>query len=247
MIPLKMPNLPTGPVRAVILSGENITLAEAFKSQNIEVLFTQNNQNIDAEVSFHADMLCHHIFDCDIILSTEQMFLAGALKSIGFNPIMLRTPLYSPYPYDVALNAARIDKFLICNPKTVSEQILNTSEENKLEIICVSQGYTKCSVCIINSRAIITEDEGIQKACEKKGIEVLHISKGSVKLRNHAYGFLGGCTGLIDKNKLAVTGNLSKHSDYKQINEFLMKHEIEAISVLDDELTDIGGIIPIAQ
>lgn len=247
MKPLETPHLPSNRVKTVIMAGDSTTHINALQTLNIEVLTTQRNKALEQAIFFHADMLCFHLGCSDILLSEEQTFLCENLSRLGFKPQIINETIRSPYPMDALLNGARIGKYLVCNPNTVSDIILENALIKNLELIKVRQGYAKCSICVINGNAIITEDIGIKQACEKKGIDTLIISKGSVKLKNHAYGFLGGCTGLIDNNKLAVCGNLKNHEDYPAIDQFLRKHHVEAVNLTDAELIDIGGILPITQ
>lgn len=247
MKPLETPHLPSSPVNTIIMAGDSKTYIEALQMLNIGVLVTQRNEALEESISYHADMLCFHPGSTDILLSPEQTFLCEDLYELGFKPHLISKTIKSPYPEDALLNGARVGQYLVCNPKTVSDIIMNDALIKGLELIKVRQGYTKCSICIINESAIITEDMRIQKECKKKGIDTLLISKGSVKLRNHAYGFLGGCTGLIDRNRLAVCGNIKNHKDYLVIERFLTKHQVEPICLTDGELVDIGGILPITQ
>ncbi len=247
MKPLKIPNLPTTAVKVVITAGGISGLKDSLQKLSINNLETSININLEPGIANHSDLLVYHFCDNKILLSSEQMFLYRKLSELKFHPMLSMTTISSPYPGDVYLNAARLGMFVICNTKTITPEILTFAESNNLEIIHVKQGYTKCSICILNKNTIITEDEGIKIILEKKGIEVLLISKGSIKLNNHQYGFFGGCTGLIDKNKLAIIGNLKYHTDYERINKFLLKHNIQPVSLIDGDLQDIGGIIPIIQ
>lgn len=247
MKPLETPHLPSKPVNRVIMAGDAKTHIKALQALNIEVLTTQRNEALEDAISYHADILCFHLGGADILIAEEQAFLYEELCGLGFRPQKINKPLQSPYPTDVLLNSARINRSLVFNPKTASEIILNDALIKGLKLIKVKQGYTKCSISVIGKNAIITEDSAIKEACENQGIDSLLISKGCVKLRNHAYGFFGGCSGLIDKNKLAVCGNIKKHKDYALINQFLNKYNVEAICLNDAELIDIGGILPIMQ
>ena len=247
MKPLETPHIPSKPVKTVIIAGDAQTAINALQSLNIEVLSTQRNDALEESVAFHADMLCYHQGEREILLSEEQTFLRDELTNLGFKVQMIDKKIKSPYPLDVLLNGARIGRYLVYNPKTLSNIIISDSLIKNLELIEVKQGYTKCSICIISNNAIITEDVGIKKECDKKGIDTLLISKGSVKLKNHTYGFLGGCSGLIGTNKLAVCGNIKKHKDFIIIEKFLTKHHIETIFLTDGELIDIGGILPITR
>ena len=60
------------------------------------------------------------------------------------------------------------------------------------EKINVSQGYSKCSLCIVNENSVITEDDGIAEVLKRHNMDVLKISAGDVLLSGLDYGFLGG-------------------------------------------------------
>ncbi len=247
MIAIHNPNLPTAPVKLVIMSGEYKFLNVSMSKLSISVLNCETNILLDRSICNHSDILIHHLGDNNILMSKEQMFLSKTLLEFGFNINYIKNCIKSPYPNDVRFNAARLGKYLICNPKLLAHEILEIAEYNDLKIIPVNQGYSKCSICAIDEHSIITDDRGISVACELKGLDTLLISKGSVKIKEYSYGFIGGCTGLIDKNKLAFCGNVEKHSDYKEILKFLDEHKIDPVNLYEGDLLDIGGIIPISQ
>lgn len=247
MIPVHTPNLPTAQVKCVVIAGESNIINESLNKLSIKVLNCETNPSLENSINNHADMLVYHFGDIGIILSSEQTFLFNDLSILKYSVKYTKSIIKSPYPNDVYLNAARLGKYLICNPKLVAREILAAAEYDGLKIISVNQGYSKCSICVINELSIITDDRGIAHACESKGINTLLISKGSIKLNGHNYGFIGGCTGLIDKNRLAFCGNINKHKDYNQILNFLNKHGIEPVNLYEGDLLDIGGILPIMQ
>jgi len=247
LIPVHIPNLPTAAVRFVIAAEGVVGLNESLKKLSINVLSCQKNLLLENSLACHADMLVYHLGDNKILLSREQMFLQDKLSHLDYKVNSISSRIMSPYPSDVFLNAARVGKWLICNIKTTAPEILSAADEMSLEIIAVKQGYTKCSICVINENTIITDDNSIYNASKAKGIDVLLIRKGSIKLKGHEYGFIGGCTGLIDKTKLAFCGDYKKHDDCRSIDKFLDKHGIEPVVLLEGELHDIGGILPILQ
>ncbi len=124
---------------------------------------------------------------------------------------------------------------------------MNPAEKDGLTIIPVKQGYTKCSICIADENSIITDDESIFKSAQNYFDDILLISKGSVRLKEMNYGFIGGCTGKIDKNKIAFNGRIESHDDHNLIIDFLDRHNITAVELLNDRLTDIGSIIPVCE
>lgn len=148
------------------------------------------------------------------------------------------------YPDDAAYNVASTGRFNIHNFKYTDKTILS---EIKGEKIFVTQGYSKCSLCIVDENSVITEDEGIAKALKRHNIDVLKISAGDVRLKGLDYGFLGGASGKIKKNVLAFAGDITSHRDYKKILEFCIKRNVKPISLCEGQLTDIGSIIPVFE
>ena len=73
------------------------------------------------------------------------------------------------------------------------------------------------------------------------------ISKGSVVLKGYNYGFIGGCCGKIDKDKIAFNGKIESHNDCNKIIDILQRNNTEIIELCDSKLTDIGGILPLYE
>ena len=115
------------------------------------------------------------------------------------------------------------------------------------ELIPVKQGYAKCSLCFVTDNAFITEDPSLAAALEKRGAAVLRIAPGDIYLSERHYGFFGGASGKIAKDKLAVTGSLSLHRDGGRIRAFAETHGVEIVELTDGRITDIGGILPLKE
>lgn len=147
------------------------------------------------------------------------------------------------YPDDCVFNCVSIGNNLICNKNITHSKILEFAVKNDMNIIHVNQGYAKCSTCKISENAIITEDTQIHNAAIENEIDSLLIEKGHVKLNGYNYGFIGGCTGLIESDLLAVNGNINKHPNSKEILEFCRKHNVNVLNLNDDVLYDIGTIL----
>ena len=112
-------------------------------------------------------------------------------------------------------------------------------------MINVKQGYCKCSICIVDDNSIITSDEGIYKEVIKYGIDCLLIQKGHIDLFELDYGFIGGCSGLISDKTLMFFGDIKKHPDYNKINTFVSSKNKTIISLSDENLLDLGSLIPL--
>lgn len=56
-------------------------------------------------------------------------------------------------------------------------------------------------------------------------------------------GFIGGASGLINKNLLCFNGDIKTHPDYENINSFCKNVGVEVYSLNKGMLKDIGSII----
>lgn len=244
---LTTPNIPINRITTALAGDLPQAIYEGLLSLDISIIKIKKSLFLQAPVSSHADMLCHHLGDKDILLSNCSKDVQSELINLGFNSKIISKELSENYPNDIALNSARVGKKLICNFNYTASEILDYCNNNNIEIINVPQGYAKCSICVVNENAIITEDTSVKLICEQKGIDVLLVQKGYVSLPGFEYGFIGGCSALISANELAFFGNLEMHPDYKNIKGFLNNYNIFPISISKNKLTDIGGIIPLLQ
>lgn len=120
-------------------------------------------------------------------------------------------------------------------------------EKQGVKMIHVKQGYAKCSVCIVDENAIITSDRGIAKVAKNTGFEVMVIEPGFIQLRGLNYGFIGGATGLLDKDALGFAGDLTAHKNGLIIKDFLWTKGKTCIGLGELSLSDVGSIIPLKE
>lgn len=246
---LDTPFLPKKDVALVIIDARASKKGiDKLHSMGIDIVQTPCCNDVYNAISYHPDILLHPIDGENIVVAPnvyEKM--RKSLCKTGLNVIKGRTALKRNYPENVAYNIARVSKFAIHNLKYTDQKVVELLEKKGVEFINVKQGYSKCSICIVNEKAIITSDRGIAKTVSKYGIEALIISAGYINLFELNYGFIGGISGLIGKNKLAFSGCLKHHPDYKDIRKFLEYHKVNPIFLEDEKPTDIGSIIPILE
>ena len=232
------PNLPQSKVTAVVVSGENEAVCRALEGLGISLFKTDPCARLAAPVASHADMLFCHLGGDRVIAERSQKKLGEQLERQGF--IVSDHEIESGrYPFDAGLNVLRLNGRAVFCPKSAAERAVAD-----LEPVPVRQGYTKCSVCVVDESSIITDDESIERAC-REHFDVLKIRKGFVRLPGYDYGFIGGCTGMIDKNAVAFCGSLSSHPDGNRIKAFLSERNVEAVELFEGELIDIGSILPV--
>ena len=242
---LNNPNIPDNKVTTVFTTIDEIALKNAFDELSIKVLLVAENSLLDAPVSRHADILANYVGKSTFLADKNQTELCNFIEDNSGKSIIIEN-IKSPYPNDCLLNFADIGDYIICNKSILTKEIVSLLPDK--QIIDVKQGYSKCSVCICKHNTIITDDISVYNAVlQFDNINSLLVEKGSVHINKYDYGFIGGCCGLIDKNTLLFNGDLSTHSNFDKIKNFLYDNGVNYIDIKGKPLTDIGSIIPIME
>ena len=216
--------------------------ADKLTQMGYKIISVKSQPFLEEPVSSHPDMLCTKLLAHLFVASEIAEYFINKKNIISCSrEESLPKPL--TYPYDIAFNCVQIGNKLLCNEKYTHKNIIDFAIKNGIQIINVNQGYAKCSTCVVSDNAIITEDESIYNAAKVNGIDTLIIRKGYVKLIGYDYGFIGGCSGLCDKNKLFFNGCIEEHPDYEKILNHCKCHGTTPISLSDKPLYDIGSII----
>lgn len=241
---IEKPNLPQGRVTLAAISEEAGESAKKLNSLGIETIFIKKNNKLPAPICSHPDIQLLHIGN-NLFFCYEHLFIGDSDKN--FNEHSITEKAGNKYPSDVRLNCTIIGNKIICNKRTVSREVLEYAEINGLTVINVNQGYSRCSICVVNENAIITDDKSIFASAGNFFNDAQFISKDSIGLKGYNYGFIGGCCGKIDKNKIAFNGAIESHKDYKVIIDCLSRNGTECIELNRNRLYDIGGIIPLME
>lgn len=240
---VKTPNCPQNASTVLIAKNTPENVVKRLKDLGLSVLF-------GSEINYEVKPVSMHI-DTQISYMGEGRFVASPLVIDHYNSILPEAVIVpgksdscGTYPDDCAYNIAYSGTFAIHNFKYTDDEILKFINCEKINI---SQGYSKCSICIVNEDSFITEDVGIAKSLKWHNINVLEISAGDISLPGFDYGFIGGASGKISKNILAFAGNIRMHRDYNKIFDFCAARGVELVSLSDDRLVDIGSIIPVYE
>ncbi len=145
------------------------------------------------------------------------------------------------YPFCVSYNALVTEKFILCNEKAVSKEILKRAGGR--EVIHVNQGYAACSTLWLGNGAV-TADATIAAAFEKRGIDCLKIGEGNIALDEKHYGFIGGASMRIS-DKVFTFGSLEYHPDCEKILDFLHYKKKDYCPLSDKPLCDFGGAVTV--
>lgn len=242
------PNLPKGKVSLVVVDGRiPKEIERAFFELNIRIIKTERILTYDA-ISYHPDIMMHHLGEEKIIVAPNiSEKVVYNLENEGFKIIPGKKEVKEKYPEDVYYNVARVGNLAICNIKYTDDILLEEFYKQGVKIIDVKQGYSKCSISIVNENTIITSDKGIYKKVTKEGINCLLIKPGYVVLEGLNFGFIGGATGLIGKDNLAFYGSLDYHPEGDSIKNFLSKYNIKWQYLYEGPLLDFGTIVPLKE
>jgi len=222
-----------------IINTTNKEITAKLEEYGYKCIPTEKSTDVSGPISLHADVLYLKTDDKTIYVSECQKNNIELLKKLGYT---VHTVKLSPgYKTECKLNMVITDDIILCNPKTCMD--LSEVKGNR-KIIPVNQGYTKCSTIVIDNDNFITEDKSIYNALTQNGKNCLLIEKGHVKLEGYEYGFIGGASVYLEKEKtLLFFGDINKRSSYKLILQCLPQLKIELKVVNKNALLDLGGAI----
>lgn len=238
------PNLPENNAKIVVMSTNNKELANRVEELGVKVLSSENLSKLLIFEQYHTDLQLLHYNKDTVFVLKECTSLKENLKKYFPNVIEISKNIEKDYPNNVMLNCVVLNDKLICNTKTIADEVLQMAIRDNLKIINVNQGYTKCSTCIVNENAIITSDKSIYKSCRNE-MDVLLIRQGYIELTGTDYGFIGGSSFKYNRNTLVFIGNIKLHPDYESIKSFVENHNVKLLSLTENTMIDIGSIIPI--
>lgn len=244
---VKVPNIPERKVRLALVDGRiSPSLEAGFKDRGIQLIKTEAHSGLYPAISFHPDAVFHHLGERKIVYAPGvPKKILRELSEWGFLLLKGEAELGPKYPASVYYNAARVGNIVFHNTKYTDKILRENFSKMGIELVHINQGYAKCAISVVNENSIITMDRGIAKVAEKKGIDVLVIEEDAILLPGFKNGFIGGSTGLIDKEKWALAGDMRKLRSCEAIEDFLAQKGVKAVSLSEEPVVDIGTIIPL--
>ena len=187
-------------------------------------------------------MQCLILDDTAFVLSCCPK-LAESLSD-SYHVISCGEYIAGKYPANVALNALKLGKRLICRVPSLDDKVKKYCADHGYELNHVNQGYAKCSCAVVSDNAIITADKGIYHSLKESSVDILLIEEGRVALKGADHGFIGGASGYDKENHtLYFCGDIRSHPDHNRIREFCAGYGMQCVSLCDEQLTDIGRIL----
>lgn len=241
---ISKPNLPQSRVKKAVI-GKYPIIIDALNRLGTEAFISENNSNLQKPVQSHADMTILHLGGKNFLSYNDK--ITQKLNQMGAYCRRPQRMQRSNYPQDIVLNCLIIGNFIVCNTKYCADEIIEFASANNMKIIHTAQGYARCSVAVIDEKSVITADKDIAAKMSGEGFDVLQIHAGNISLPGYDYGFIGGCCGKINKDKILFCGDIKTHPDAKRITEFIEARNIEIICTHSGQLFDFGGFISVCE
>ena len=152
------------------------------------------------------------------------------------------------YPFDIKYNVCTIGKKAIHNFQYTDSKLKQELINDEYELINTTQGYTNCSIAVIDSNSAIVSDKGLYKILKFHGIDTLLVENNlDIKLLNgekysNKKGFIGGCMARLGKS-IIVFGDLNKIDSDGKIRTFITKKNLDIIEFKGLDIIDYGGLL----
>lgn len=222
---------------------------EKLRSLGYELVEIKKSNRLYPEISSHVDIFTCKINDKIVIEESQYDNIVKQIKNK--NIIKGENILKEKYPYDISYNVCIVGKKAIHSFKYTDPKTYNLLLKNNFECIDVKQGYSNCSIAVIDNNSIILSDKGLYNSLKNKDLDVLFLEeKCDIKLLNEngSYssktGFIGGAIARLGNNVI-VFGELKKIDKQDKIKDFIEQKGIKIIDFKDLDIIDYGGIVAI--
>lgn len=220
---------------------------ETLKGLGYELIEIKQSNAVYEEISSHVD-----IFTCKVgkklIIEPSQYKSLKSQISSEYNLVQGEEQISTKYPDDIKYNVCTIGKKAIHNFQYTDPFVKQELINQWYELINTTQGYTNCSIAVIDDNSAIVTDKGLYKILQKHNIDVLYLeNQPDIKLLDQGKysnkkGFIGGVISRIN-NKIVVTGDLEKIDSNNIIRKFITERGIGIIEFKGLDVIDYGGII----
>ena len=225
---------------------------EKLKQLGYELIELEQNLNVYEEISSHVDIHVCKIGSKLIIEKSKYQEILGLLKKVNYSESIEvgQESIGKKYPQDIKYNVCIIGNKAIYNFEYTDSKIKEELIKQNYELINTNQGYTNCSIAVIDDNSAIVTDKGLYKILEKHKIDVLYLkenldikllTKSGYSTRN---GFIGGAISRIGNN-IVVFGDLNKIDKQSKIRNFILSKNLNIIEFKNLDIIDYGGIVEI--
>ncbi len=211
-----------------------------------ELIEINTSTKVYSEISSHVDIFVCKVENEIIIEPTQYQNIMLYVK----NSIKGQDEIQEKYPDDIKYNVCTIGKKAIHNFQYTDTKLKQELNNKNYELINTTQGYTNCSIAVIDDNSAIVSDKGLYKILKFHDIDTLLVENNlDIKLLNgenysSKKGFIGGCITRLG-DSIIVFGDLNKIDIDGRIRDFITSKKIKIIEFKDLDIIDYGGLIEI--
>jgi hypothetical protein len=241
---MQNPFIPQKRANLAIISGEaSHEILNNLLDRGIDIVQTIKLDSLACQIACHPDMVMHPIALNTLIIAPEVFdYYSEKLIPYGLKIIKGVSRLEKSYPNDIKYNVCRLGDHFIHKKRYTDKAIKDYYKNFGIDMIDVTQGYTKCSITLVDNQSAITADKIIAEKLILAGYDILLVEKGWVDLPGYEYGFIGGASGNISPKEMVVTGSLINHPDRAHVEAFVKSKGIEIIELSKAPLIDLGTV-----
>lgn len=222
-------------------------VSSALSERGFSVIKLPRCTRLPEAIAAHPDSLVARVGDTllvegEYLSHNRDLFELVRAHAPYMNIKEVTRPLGSRYPDDCALNALMLGGRLYARRESLADEILCEAVTHGLDVVSVKQGYPACATLALGDRAAITADRGLARVFCERGIDVLTVDDGGIKLPPYEYGFIGGASGVY-RDTVYFLGDVSSHPSAEAICEFCMAKGFRVVSLSGAALSDLGGIL----
>ncbi len=210
-----------------------------------ELIEIKQSTKVYSEISSHVDIFICEIGNKIIVEPSQYINIPHISGKIKGNE-----EIGTQYPYDIKYNVCTIGKKAFHKFEYTDLKIKEELIKQGYEMINTTQGYTNCSIAVIDDNSAIVTDKGLYKILKKHNVDVLYLEyEPDIKLikldeYSNRKGFIGGAISRVD-DKIILFGDLNKIDINGKIREFIEKKELKIIDFKGLDVIDYGGIVEI--
>lgn len=219
---------------------------QTLKNLGYELIEIKKSTNVYPEISSHVDIFACKVKDKIVVEKHIYDILKNKFKR---KIIKGDSTVQNVYPNDINYNVCIVGNKAIHNFKYTDSKIISELNKNNFELINVKQGYSNCSIVVIDENSIILSDKGLYNSLKNRGIDMLFLDYiPNIKLLNEngeysqKNGFIGGAVSRIGDN-IVVFGDLDTIDYDGKIKGFIKKRNLNIIDFKRLDVIDYGGVI----
>ncbi len=223
-------------------------------SLGYEVIDNEFNLNTYDEISAHTDIY---------YLKVDNMVFAAPEKKdkVPFKVLNCVTEIGEKYPQDIPYNVGIVGKNAVHNFKYTDNIVKFYLERHEYNLLQVEQGYSNCSMCVLDNNSCITTDLGIAKVLLDNNVDVLYVTEPDIKLLKRTNsifnkqsqmsftysdmsGFIGGAMAKFE-DTVVLFGDVNNLINGNKIKKYIESkglkfHYFEGLDVID-----YGGVLEV--